>query len=158
MVDNSRFAPHYPYGSDMDQTEQSVLGVQWLNINGNLMNYTQSIHAADDSKMRSGSGGLAFYRVNLNWLGFHFLTAYVEANITKGGGVYVYSSFCSIMHEKQLIIAFLFFNRREHPMWAIVPRHNMLGRMMFSFCNTLFVPFLKEVISTMQQEAKDDGV
>lgn len=139
MIDRMRFAPHYPYGPSKGKaTNETVLGCQWLNINGNLMNFTTSTHLQDE-KTISPRASLPIFRVHLNLFQFHFLTAYVEANVTDHINV-------------------------EHPQWAVVPKSSnkcplsggYMGRVMFNFCNTLFVPFLKEV-ETFTIVASEDG-
>jgi len=114
LIEGQRFAPHYPYGPTLGaKPNEAVVGVQWLNQDAQLMNLTKSVFRHDDEPMRSLNGKLAIWVVPLQWFAFHFLTAYVEVNVTKWDGI-------------------------EHPMWAVVPAKSQgwLGRAMFSYCDT----------------------
>jgi len=140
VIDSGRFTPHYPYGESMgvqDHLElipafEEVVGSQYLNCHPKLFGYTRSVWMKDTDSMKSETGALPIFRVYLDFFGYHFLTGYVELNVSKAEGV-------------------------EHPMWIIVPKYGKLGRDLYEFANILFVPYLKEALYTTFILRDDDN-
>jgi len=129
VIDAGRFTPHYPYGMSYGveeylqtmEHEESIVGSQYLNCHPKLFGYTRSVWAKDSDPLKSETAQLPIFRVYLDYFGYHFLTGFVELNVSKTCGI-------------------------EHPMWIIVPKHGKLGRDLYEFANILFVPYLKEAL------------
>lgn len=138
QLDVCRFTPHYPFGPNngVDETLQGVyepvVGSQYLNCQPKLYGHTRSEWCHETAKMDSENGLLPVFRVYLDFFAYHFLTGYVELNVTKEGGL-------------------------EHPMWCIVPKYGKLGRDMYSFVNILFLPYMKEALWATEVLVDDDA-
>lgn len=132
-----RFIPHYPFGPSVGVDEallgkdEGVVGSQYLNCHPKLYGHTRTVWAHEHDKMDSTNGLIPVYRVYLDYFAYHFLTGYVELNVTRVNGV-------------------------EHPMWCIVPVHGKLGRDMYSFVNILFLPYMREALYATQALVDSD--
>ena len=115
----------------LPQTGEAVVGSQLLNCHPKLYGHTRSEWCHENDKMDSTTGLLPVFKVYLDFFAYHFLTGYVELNVSRDGGV-------------------------EHPMWCIVPKYGKLGRDLYQFANILFVPYLKEALYATDILVDDD--
>lgn len=111
------FVAHYAYGPSLGTQTETHVGSQFLRLHPRLFLLTNATYALENETSRSETCGQCIAKVNLTYTTMHYVTGYVEANVTKWAGF-------------------------EHPMWCVVPKYGKLGRDLYEFCNILFIPYL----------------
>jgi hypothetical protein len=138
IEDESKFCANYPWGPSMGKKADVVIGLQFPDAS-KTCNFTQTIHVID-KKCRSATyshngapptGKTGVYQVILNAFSFHFLTGYVEVNYRVDHGL-------------------------EHPMWCIIPKHGMMGKMSYNWVNNLFSNFVPDVVAFEVEDYEEE--
>jgi hypothetical protein len=119
LIDKEWFCPMYPYPPNLGNKREIVVGSQLVNLVPSLFGLMKVTFVQPEDKVRSEASGMPLFLVIFDNSTMHYLTGYVEANITKNGGL-------------------------EHAMWCIVPKHAKMGRDLWAFINTLFLPYFQQ--------------